>query len=230
LLLLPGENQDLARQHKALMEEQESLLVKVKAQVKKREQEQKLALAIERNLREHCSKAHEAYEKMVELHLVAHPILNHYSPHKLNQDGLLGAALREGNSILISPLPEFTMKNSAFKLLPRINEGEEEEEEETYDGSEKYNKEEDSDANILQPIMDLVKTPLTITDVPHDVQPDEVTKHPQNSEQASPEQFTLINQPAAVPTQDFFRILILVAFLKQLLTLRLSMVAARVPT
>ena len=33
---------------------------------KKREQEQKQALDIELNLREHCSKAHEAYERMVE--------------------------------------------------------------------------------------------------------------------------------------------------------------------
>ncbi|KAH6907810.1 hypothetical protein BKA70DRAFT_1427643 [Coprinopsis sp. MPI-PUGE-AT-0042] len=146
------QNQDLARQHKALMEERESLLVKVKA-----------------------------------------------------QDSLLGAALREGNSILISPLPKSTTKNSAFKPLPRVDEGEEEEEE-SYDGSEEYDEEKDSDADILQPVMDLVKTPLAITDVPRNVQPDEVMKHLQSSERARPERFTPVNHPAVVPTQDFFRI------------------------
>ncbi|KAH6884694.1 hypothetical protein BKA70DRAFT_1377644 [Coprinopsis sp. MPI-PUGE-AT-0042] len=59
-------NQDLAQQHEALMEEQESLLVEVKPLVKKREQGQKQALDIELNLRKHCSKANEAYERMVE--------------------------------------------------------------------------------------------------------------------------------------------------------------------
>ncbi|KAH6905186.1 hypothetical protein BKA70DRAFT_1505210 [Coprinopsis sp. MPI-PUGE-AT-0042] len=214
LLNTRQQNQDLAQQQKALMEEWESLLVKVKAQVKKREQKQKRALDIELNLREHCSKAHEAYERMVDQYnyvakewsLINEEIKKlrsarngdwtapgspsytefHYSPHKLDQDSLLGAALREGNSVLISPLPEFMTKNSAFKPLPGVDKGEEEEEE-SYDGSEEYDEEEDSDADILQPIMDLVKTPLAITDVLCNIQPDEVTKRPQSSEWASPD-------------------------------------------
>ncbi|KAH6871081.1 hypothetical protein BKA70DRAFT_1451466 [Coprinopsis sp. MPI-PUGE-AT-0042] len=52
--------------------------------------------------------------------------------------------------------------------------------------------------------MDLVKTPLAFTDVPRNVQPDDVTKRPHSSEQASPERFTPVNQLAVVPTQDFF--------------------------
>ncbi|KAH6871925.1 hypothetical protein BKA70DRAFT_1450509 [Coprinopsis sp. MPI-PUGE-AT-0042] len=152
------QNQDLARQHKALMEERESLLVKVKA-----------------------------------------------------QDSLLGAALREGNSILISPLPKSTTKNSAFKPLPRVDEGEEEEEE-SYDGSEEYDEEKDSDADILQPVMDLVKTPLAITDVPR--------------LSDSPLSITPLSSPPKTSSASP----ILAASLEQLLTSRLSAVATRVPT
>ena len=60
------QNQDLAQKQKSLVQERDEILAKVKAHVKKREQEQKQALDIELNLREHCSKAHEAYERMVE--------------------------------------------------------------------------------------------------------------------------------------------------------------------
>ncbi|KAH6871930.1 hypothetical protein BKA70DRAFT_1450518 [Coprinopsis sp. MPI-PUGE-AT-0042] len=176
------QNQDLSRQYKALMEERELLLVKVKAQVKKREQEQKQALDVELNLREHCSKAHEAYERMVDQYNYVAKEWSSMNEEikKLclarNGDRSVPASwvpLFERGAILISPLPEFTT-NSAFKPLPCVDK---EEEEESYDGSEEHNGEEDTDTDILQPIMD----------------------------STNPERFTHVNQPAVIPTQDFFR-------------------------
>lgn len=63
---LKQDNEAIAKEKAQLEKEKEELLKKINHQLKVHEEERNHALAIEVSLREHCTKAHEAYTSMVE--------------------------------------------------------------------------------------------------------------------------------------------------------------------
>ncbi|EFI26676.1 hypothetical protein CC1G_15447 [Coprinopsis cinerea okayama7 len=59
-------NEALKREHAQLQAEKNELVAKIEQQLRVREQERQAAWATESSLRDHCTKAHEAYETMVQ--------------------------------------------------------------------------------------------------------------------------------------------------------------------
>ncbi|KAJ3515412.1 hypothetical protein NMY22_g14458 [Coprinellus aureogranulatus] len=139
---------NLAQKEKEALAEEK---MRLSREIEERRRENEAALKLEAELRDHCSRAHEAYTSMVEQ---VTPVLNrpptfipfshsiracvYSSPptHKLDCAQLNGAAIREGDSILFTPLPQFdnsvlqTQEPMFFNPLPGVGEEDEDEDDE----------------------------------------------------------------------------------------------------
>ncbi|KAF5339824.1 hypothetical protein D9611_009142 [Ephemerocybe angulata] len=156
-----NESEALQKEKEALEKEKEAL----KAEIEMRKKDQQNSLKVEEELREHCQRAHEAYTSMInqynyvaqqwtklndEVKRLRMPsndeAIARSSPPALELDHkkLIGAAVRKQDSILCTPLPEFTSKSLFLQPLPGMEE-EDEEEEEVAEESEEDDEEEEED-------------------------------------------------------------------------------------
>ncbi|RXW16616.1 hypothetical protein EST38_g9237 [Candolleomyces aberdarensis] len=151
----------LQKEKVALLEEKAELKKKIEEHLAEQKKETQRAVKVEVELRDHCTKAHEAYTRMVDqynyvakewmklndevkrLRLLttsegvtrASPSSEYHLPAlELDQDKLDGVAVRSENSIILAPLPQYTNRpDTTMSLFMPLPEEDEDEEEEDED-------------------------------------------------------------------------------------------------